>query len=164
MTSEKENIVSFGAGVDLRDHRFILDFLNKIDVEGSMAYLPITIHDDSTDQEDYVEYLYEYVLDELSFLIGEIAESDPKQWNRPAAALREQLNTSPQLIRFIVLLQGKENELHELVLVRDVSLEAYVIVAYNFNNESLVTMATEDYLHPDIEGFQVDEPFVIRMS
>ncbi len=61
MVNEKENVVSFGVGVELREHKFILDFLSKIDLVGSMAYLPITIHDASTSQEDYVEYLYRFI-------------------------------------------------------------------------------------------------------
>lgn len=164
MTDEKENIVPFGMGVDLRDHRFILDFLNKIDVVGSMAYLPITIHDECTVQEDYVEYLYGFISDELALLIDVVAESDPKEWKRAAESLREQLDKSPNLIRFVILIRGTEDELHELVLVWDAVLEAYAIIAYNFNNDSLVALATTEYLYPDIEGFQPEDPVVIRLS
>jgi len=164
MVNEKENVVSFGVGVELREHKFILDFMNKIDLVGSMAYLPITVHDPSTSQEDYVEYLYRFVEGEFQYLQETIAESDPRAWKYAAASLREQLVKSPNLIRFVVLLSGEESELHELVMIWDVVLEAYVLIAYNFNNDSLIALATTEYLNPEIEGFQPVEPVVIQLK
>ncbi len=164
MVNEKENVVSFGVGVELREHKFILDFLSKIDLVGSMAYLPITIHDASTSQEDYVEYLYRFIESEFAFLQETIVESNPKAWKYAAASLREQLAKSPNLIRFTILLSGEESELHELVMIWDSVLEAYTLIAYNFNNDSLVALATTEYLNPEIEGFQPTEPIVVRLS
>ncbi len=164
MLNENQNVVSFDSGIELREHKFILDFLGKVDLVGSMAYLPITIHDASTDQEDYVGYLYNFIEGEFVYLQETIAESDPKAWKYAAASLREQLEKSPNLIRFTILLTGEETELHELVMIWDSVLETYVLIAYNFNNDSLVAMATAEYLHPEIEGFQPTEPIVIKLS
>lgn len=164
MVNQKENIVSFGVGTDLREHKFILDFLGAVDLTGSMAYLPITIHDESTDQEDYVGYLYKFIEGEFRYLMDTIVESDPRAWKNAAASLREQLSKSPNLIRFTVLLTGEETELHELVMIYDTVLEAYVLIAYNFNNDSLVAMATSEYLHPELDGFEPVLPVEVRLS
>jgi ABC-type glutathione transport system ATPase component len=50
---EKENVVSFNTALDVKYHRYILDFLSGIDMENSMAYLPVTIHDPCITQEEY---------------------------------------------------------------------------------------------------------------
>lgn len=157
--SKEDNVVSFNTGLDVRSHREVLDFLAGIDVENSMAYLPMTIHDPNIDQEDYVEYLYGYVQDELDYLIAEIAASDPKLWKRAAESLREQMDKSKHLIRFVITLSSKneetgayESELHELVLVWDHHCERYVIIGYNYDHVPLVGIATHDYLFPEIEG------------
>lgn len=164
MMNKEDNVVSFGVGTDLRDQKFILDFLSAVDLTGSMAYLPITIHDESTDQEDYVAYLYGFIEGEFRYLLDTITESDPRAWKNAAASLKEQLEKSPNLIRFTVLLTGEECELHELVMIYDAVLESYVLIAYNFNNDSLVAMATSEYLNPEIDGFKQELPVVVRLS
>lgn len=158
--SKEDNVVSFNTGLDVRNHRLILDFLAKINVENSMAYLPMTIHDPNVEQEEYVEYLYNYVRDEVDCLIADIAETDPKLWTRAAESLKEQLEKSKHLIRFVVALTSfnsdigdVETEVHELVLIWDTISEAYVLINYAYNHNCLVSIATNEYLDPFIEGF-----------
>lgn len=157
--NKEDNVVSFNTGLDVRNHREVLDFLEQIDVENSMAYLPITIHDPNIDQEDYVEYLYHYVQDEVDYLFSEIAESDPKLWKRAAESLRDQFESQQSIIRFVIALStfnkeigDYESDIHELVVIFDRTVERYVLIAYNFNHCSLVGIATNDYLNPEIEG------------
>ncbi len=151
---EQENVVSFSTALDVKHHRFILDFLTKIDLENSMAYLPITIHDPCISQEEYVVYLYNYIEAELSYLIDEIVHSDPKIWKRHYQMLQEQINDKHQLIRFCIRLSGDtpdDVEIHEVVLIWDHFSNSYVMTQYNFNHESLVSIATFDYLNPEID-------------
>lgn len=166
--SKEDNIVSFNTGLDVRNHRAVLDFLAQINVENSMAYLPMTIHDPNVDQDDYVEYIYGYVRDELDYLISEIAESDPKLWKRAAESLQEQMEKSKHLIRFTIALTSfnsdvgdMETEVHELVLIWDTTSEAYVMINYAYNHNSLVSIATNEFLNPFIEG--LDEPVITEI-
>lgn len=155
---EKENVVSFNTALDVKYHHYILDFLSGIDMENSMVYLPVTIHDPCVTQEEYIEYLYNYLSAELSYLIDEVAHSDPKLWKRHHDLLKTQVDDKQGIIRFCIRLSGEtadDIEIHELVTVWDSTANCYVLIQYNFNHESLVSVATFDYLNPEIDtGFE----------
>lgn len=153
-----ENVVSFNTALDVKYHRYILDFLSSIDMENSMAYLPVTIHDPCVTQEEYVEYLFTYLSEEVNLLIDEVAHSDPKLWKRHYDLLKDQVESKHGIIRFCIRLSGEtadDIEIHELVTVWDTFANCYVLTQYNFNHESLVSVATYDYLNPEIDtGFE----------
>lgn len=153
--SDSNNVVSFNTGIDIRNHREVLEFLANIDLDSSMAYLPVTIHDECVSQEEYIEYLHAYIQEELDYMISEIAESDPKLWKRAAESLRDQ-RTYSTLIRFVITLTSLEegSDVHELVLMKDPLTETYVLIQYFFNHESLVSVATNEFLDPEFEGFE----------
>lgn len=155
---EQENVVQFTTALDVKHHRFILDFLSGIDLENSMAYLPVTIHDPCISQDEYVNYLHNYIEAELTYLIDEVAHSDPRIWKHHYQLLQEQIKDKNGIIRFCLRLSGDtpdEMEIHEIVLIWDHHSSNYVLTQYNYNHESLVSVATYDYLNPEIDtGFE----------
>lgn len=157
-----QNIVAFNTCLDVHNHRYILDFLNQISVENSMAFLPVTIHDPNFTQEEYIEYLFNYVDGELNYLIQTVAESDPKLWKYAAESLKEQIKNSSNLIRFVITLTSVDEhglplqELHELVCMWDTESDSYVLINYAFNHDSLVSLATNEFLYPEIDGMLIE--------
>lgn len=162
------NVVSFNSVNDVHNQRKVLDFISALDIENSMAFLPVTLHHDTFEQGEYVEYIYEYVKDEIDYLLSELVAADPKKFKSLAESLNEQLVRSKYLIRlnfklsFINSDNTTETEIHELICMWDEPSQSYVVIGYNFNHDSLISIATIDYLDPEFDFSNMD--FTVPMS
>lgn len=150
-------IININTVKDVQAQRYLLDLIQSIDLDASLEYLGVTINETDIDMEEYSNYLYNYIVDEIDSVLATIAENDPKTWIPVVNSIKEQVKEDIQPIRICIHLQyindfGSviESVVNELVLIPKPHTQGYILITFNQNYDSIVHYATNEYLNPDL--------------
>lgn len=135
----------------LNPKSFVFDILDKIDLEKSIVHLPMTLVDDSINNKDYSNYIYDFVNCMLVEVMEELDLLEPVDFIQLVKEIEAQRAVG-DILRILVTLtyidpaNNESVDIHEMVLKYDVYTKTYLILSYNYNYQSLVVIATEKYL------------------
>lgn len=146
---------------------FMLDFLNQIDVVASMEGLFIGVSENVQEQQQYAQWLYDNIKEELDYIAGIIVSNEPSTWNVLRDAVKKQINNKDTFIRFRIAIRivdtygnFRETEQHEMIIIpKD---DQYLLVGYNINQVSLPTLLTSQYIEQMEEYEETPQP--IKLS
>lgn len=146
---------------------FMLDFLNQIDVVASMEGLFIGVSENVQQQQQYAQWLYDNIKEELDYIAGIIVSNEPSTWNVLRDAVKKQIKDKDTFIRFRIAIRivdtygnFRETEQHEMIIIpKD---DQYLLVGYNINQVSLPTLLTSQYIEQMEEYEETPQP--IKLS
>ncbi len=160
-------IINFKTSPKTDARKYVLDFLANIDLVNSMEALIIGIEQETNDLITYSQYIHDTIEDELNYLSSIVASNPPEQWVQLRDSIDSQIRDNHNFIRFLIMVRTVndsnelvDNEYHELILIA--KEDKFLLINYNLDQTSLVSIMTADYLG-EFEELDM-EPMETKMS